>query len=76
MHCLGQGQRDFYVMALAFTVNSLILYLDHFEVAFMLIEVLLLFLSACMFVLLPIVEEIVPFWLNCLGTMITAVESF
>lgn len=54
MHCLVQGQRDLYLMALAFTVNSLILYLDHFEVTFILIEVLLLFLFAYMFVLLLI----------------------
>lgn len=47
MHCLVQGQRDLYVMALAFTVNSLILYLGHFELPFILIEVALLL---CLFV--------------------------
>lgn len=43
MHCLVQGQRDLYLMVLAFTVNSLILYLGHFELTFILIGVLLFF---------------------------------
>lgn len=58
MHCLVQGQRDLYLMVLAFTVNSLILYLGHFELTFILIGVLLFFL--CVLVLLFIFEKIVP----------------